>query len=739
MFRFEYLFPPSSPLMPLFILSVLAVLIVLLKTWQLACVKESASVVLKQFRESSDLAEAKEISQRLEGGLAKLARIGFELLETPADKERSFFQQTDYPEGILKLRLEREIKKNILILKSGLTLLLCIGCAGPVIGYILSRSVVISPESDTFNIPGFDIYSVFSEPLFTVFVTTTAWIGITFFVFVAYFLFLHKTNLSRKKMEAFAADFVQLSRQNQFKYRKHLDTAYEPALSTELTVSASGEKHSYGQILKSSAMVGGSSVVNIGIGIVRTKAMAVLLGPAGVGLMGLYGSIADLTQSVAGMGINNSGVRQIAEAVGSDDIERVARTAAVLRRTAILLAVAGAIFLVGASPQVSSITFGDDSHTIPLTMLSLAVFFQILSDGQTALLNGMRRIGDLAKIKIFGALFGTMMGIPLVYFFREDGVVPSLVAVAAMSLTVSWWYRRKLTIPTPSLTTAQVGQEQAALLKLGFAFMSSGIMMMGVTYAVRILVLRNVGFEAAGLYQSAWALGGLYVGIVLQAMGADFYPRLTAVAHNNSECNRLVNEQAQISLLLAGPGVIATLTFAPLVIAIFYTPQFYAAVDVLRWLCLGMTLRIISWPMGFIIVAKGAQSLFFWSELAWTIVYISLAWGGVISFGLDGAGMAFFGSYIFHCVLIYLIVRKVSGFRWSSANIRTAAIFLTLIAVIFVGFYFLPPLVAMILGILAVVLSCIYTIHTIVRLVSLERIPRPVRQLFALLHLLPSN
>ena len=96
---------------------------------------------------------------------------------------------------------------------------------------------------------------------------------------------------------------------------------------------ATPEKHTYGQILKSSAMIGGSSVLNIGIGIVRTKAMALFLGPAGFGLMGLYGSIADLAQSIAGMGINSSGVRQIAEAVGSDDTQRISRTVAVLRRT----------------------------------------------------------------------------------------------------------------------------------------------------------------------------------------------------------------------------------------------------------------------------------------------------------------------------------------------------------------------------------------------------------------------
>ena len=66
--------------------------------------------------------------------------------------------------------------------------------------------------------------------------------------------------------------------------------------------SPAADKHTYGQILKSSALIGGSSVLNLGIGMVRTKAMAVLLGPAGFGLMGLYGSIADLAVSIAGYG-----------------------------------------------------------------------------------------------------------------------------------------------------------------------------------------------------------------------------------------------------------------------------------------------------------------------------------------------------------------------------------------------------------------------------------------------------
>ena len=212
-------------------------------------------------------------------------------------------------------------------------------------------------------------------------------------------------------------------------------------------------------------------------------------------------------------------------------------------------------------------------------------------------------------------------------------------------------------------------------------------------------------------------------------MGADFYPRLTASIHNHKECNRLVNEQTLVGLLLAGPGVLATLTFAPLVIALFYSAKFGAAVGLLRWICLGATLQVITWPMGFIIVAKGNQTVFFLAELAWTIVAVALAYTCISHFGLNGAGIAFFGSYVFHACLIYPIVHRLSGFRWSRDSRVNGLFFLSLIALVFCGFYALPLLLAASAGMLAVVLGTVYSIRVLLTLVSLDQIPRPLRQL----------
>jgi enterobacterial common antigen flippase len=506
-------------------------------------------------------------------------------------------------------------------------------------------------------------------------------------------------------------------------------TVNNESLAPQPANAAPADKGTYGQILKSSALVGGSSILNIAIGIVRTKAMAVLLGPAGFGLLSLYASIVTLTQTFAGMGINSSGVRQIAEAVGSDDATHIAQTTIVLRRISILLGLLGAVLLIIFSRQISSVTFGTSQHAAAVSLLSVAVFFTLVSAGQGALIQGMRRIAEFAKLGVLGAFSATLIGIPLVYFFRDRGIVPSLIAVAVMTALASWWYSRKIRIQAPPMAASHVMREAGGLLKLGFAFMSSGLMTMGVAYVIRITVLRKVGFEATGLYQSAWTLGGLYVGFILQAMGADFYPRLTASAKDNTACNRLVNEQAQVGLLLAGPGVIATLTFAPLVIALFYSAKFGPAVGILRWICLGTILQVVTWPMGFIIVAKAKQALFIGCEVAWTLVSLGLAWICVSYFGLDGVGIAFFGSYVFHGFLIYAVVSRISGFRWSRGNVQTGLLFLCVIFLVFGGFYVLPFIVAVCVGTLAVMSSLVYSIRVLVNLVSFDQIPNPIRRL----------
>ena len=433
---------------------------------------------------------------------------------------------------------------------------------------------------------------------------------------------------------------------------------------------STAEKSSYRQVIKASALIGGSSAISVVLGVVRTKVLAVLVGAAGVGAFGAYGSVVSLVGGIAGMGINMSGVRQIAEAAGTSNGARIARTALVLRRTSLLLGLVGMLTLLGFSRPIAIATFGNAALTGSLAVLSVTILFAEVGGGQIALVQGLRRLRDLAALNIWGALLGTVLSLVVVFFLRERGIVPFLVSVSILSTASSWWYARKVRLEPVELPWAVFWSEARSLVGLGVVFMASGLMASAVAYLTRVMVIRQMDLTAAGLYQAAWILSTTYVGFVVSAMGADYFPRLTAAASDHREMNRLANEQTEIALCMAVPGIIATMTFAPTVIQLLYSAEFGPAEGILRWQLLGVLGRVISWPIGFILPAKGCGTLFFCSEFLANLVHLILIYWGMKSFGLAGLGMAFFGMYVCYTLGIALVAARLTGFRWTRSNLR---------------------------------------------------------------------
>jgi PST family polysaccharide transporter len=483
------------------------------------------------------------------------------------------------------------------------------------------------------------------------------------------------------------------------------------------------KKISYGQVLKSSALIGGSSLVTLVLRMIRSKVIALLLKEKGLGLLGLYNPVSDLTRTIAGLGINISGVRQIAETVQKGDAAQIARTVTALRRLSFLSGSLGAILLVILCRPVSWLTFGDYDHARSVALLGVSVFFLDVSAGQAALVQGMRRIADLARMNVWGAVYGTVLTIPIIYLMGDRGVVPSLVCVGGMGILTSWWYARKVTVERVRMTWRDIYGEAAILLKLGIVFMASGLFAMAAAWMIPAIIRHKLGLANVGYYAAAWGLSGFGVNFILQAMGTDFYPRLTGVAGDHPECNRLVNEQVEIGLLIGGPGVLAMLSFAPFLMEVFYSKRFGPAAATFSWICAGMFIRVVSWPLGFVIMAKGEQKLFFWIELLGNTAWAGLAWVGVQMFNLEGAGMAFFAIYLCHLTALHFIVRHLTGFRWSAANLRLGALFAPLVGLVFAARFVMGAIPAMLVGGMVTVGIGIYSLKVLCTLIPLQKLP----------------
>ena len=436
------------------------------------------------------------------------------------------------------------------------------------------------------------------------------------------------------------------------------------------SVSAS-EDHStsYGDALKSTTIIGGASVISVLVNVVRGKLSAVWLGPAGVGLMSTYVATLNTLNTLAS-GVTVSGVRQIADAGGSGDNLKVGETALVVRRMALLIGLVGSGLALLAAGLLSQWTFANQSHTQRLRWLSVTVLLGVLWAAQSAVLQGLRQISKLAAGTIVGGLVGAVISLPFLYWWRLDGIVPALILAALTQWLGCWFYARKLPSSAPRLSWRATLVGARELVALGGVMMLSGLMAAAVAYLTRLIVLRRLDLDAAGQYQAAFALSFVYTNFILQAMGADYYPRLVASSTQPQVVNRLVNEQTEISVLLALPGIIFTLALAPLIIYLCYSSAFQPAIEVLRWQILGVFGRVASWPLAFVQIAQGRKVLFLCTEAVSNVLHVCLIWLGCRFWGIVGAGVAFFVVYAFYWALMLVVVGKLTGFRYSSANLK---------------------------------------------------------------------
>jgi PST family polysaccharide transporter len=213
------------------------------------------------------------------------------------------------------------------------------------------------------------------------------------------------------------------------------------------------------------------------------------------------------------------------------------------------------------------------------------------------------------------------------------------------------------------------------MILLGAALMISGLVRTGSFLVVRGLVQRELGAVELGYFQAAWAIGMTYISFVLEAMCKDYYPRLSACISDRATACRLVNEQTEVALLLTAPALIALLALSPWVVRLLYTNEFGPAVEILRWQLLGDLLKVVSWPLSFVILAAGAGRTFIFSESIGLAVYVAGVALGLALAGIVATGIAFLAMHAVYLPVVYWLARRRIGFRWTTPVVAHGAIF----------------------------------------------------------------
>ncbi len=426
--------------------------------------------------------------------------------------------------------------------------------------------------------------------------------------------------------------------------------------------------------MKATSIFGGVQVFNIAIAIIRSKAIAVLLGPAGMGVVGLLTSTIGLISSLTNFGLGTSAVRDIAEAHTDNDEQRMAKTAAVFRKLVWITGGLGTILTIILAPLLSMLTFGNSDYTWTFVVLSVTLLLGQFTAAQNVLLQGTRKLKYLAYANMLGSISSLFIALPLYFIYGQDGIVPAIIMMGFGAYLIAINFSRNVKIKKVSVNLQEAISEGKGMLKLGFMLSLSGLISTIASYLINIYIRNYGNIEDVGLYNAGFQIIGTYVGLVFTAMATDYYPRLSGVANDNDKRNTLVNQQGEIAILILLPIILVFMVFIPYIVELLYSSKFLPITDMIIWAAYAMFFKAGSWAIAFQFLAKGSSRLFFINELVVTLYLLLFNLMGYHYFGLTGLGYAFILAYLVYIVQVYALCKYHYAFNLDKGSVKTFAI-----------------------------------------------------------------
>ncbi len=486
-------------------------------------------------------------------------------------------------------------------------------------------------------------------------------------------------------------------------------------------------ENSYKHILKAIGFFGSSQLIQILTGIIRTKVIAVVLGATGFGIISVLQNIVQIFTSTGILGFDTGSVRKIALIKNLNDSNQLARIVAITKSWFKGLAITASLFCLAFCYPISYLAFSSHDYALLIAFLFISVFFTILGRANYTILQATNNVEPMVKVSIFGNILSLAAAIPLYLIFGLQGIVPSLIITSIIQFFFAWKYADKLRIAKVTVARAESWNEGKDTLRFGIAVMVAAVANTLTMFLIRAFIIRRLGLDSAGLFQAVWTISNTYMLMVLNSMSADYFPRLSAVSEDKARMDKAINEQTFVVLNIITPVIVLIMVFGQQILRILYSSEFIEVEKLLNWQLLGTFLKVASWPMAFIMLAKGKGTHFVFSEISFFLVYFICVFVLFPYFGLDATGVGYLLAYVFYFVLIFLYAKTLFAYHWPSKNLQTFIVASVLIILAF-GLGYITGMWKVAFGLIILALSIFWAYRNLREIIDFKSIMRKIRK-----------
>jgi len=398
------------------------------------------------------------------------------------------------------------------------------------------------------------------------------------------------------------------------------------------------------KLIKTSFFAAIITFIRIASGFVAGKVVAMFTGPSGVAIIGQFTNFVSVVLTVSNGAINTGVVKYTAEY--EEDEDRLKILFSTSLKISVLCSIFGGLLLLSVSEFISQVILRTTIYADAIKVLGLTIIFYSLNTLFISILNGKKQIKQYTIVNTAGSLIGLTFTVILVYFYKLQGALYSVVLSQSVVFFVtvffvirsSWFSWQYFLKPIDSAMARKLGGY--SLMALVSVFTAPVVQML-----LRNIVIDKVGLNEAGYWQGMMRVSDGYLLLITTALSTYYLPKLSSLKTDKDLKNEIFYGY-KIILPTVFVGCVLIFISRFLIIKILFTDGFFPMEKLFLYQLLGDFFKIAAWIIAYLMLAKAMTKLFIITEIVFSLSYLLFGYVFVYRLGLIGITLAFFINYL---------------------------------------------------------------------------------------------
>ena len=391
-------------------------------------------------------------------------------------------------------------------------------------------------------------------------------------------------------------------------------------------------------------------------GLVINKFVAIFIGPAGLAVIGQFQNFSSIAMTAAQGGTTQGVIKLTSEYKSKGENNELISLLGSASRLILLCSCVTGIGIILLSGYFSNLVLNSNKYQFIFVIYGLVIPLFSINTFLLSILNGMSYLKDWAYIAIVQSFYGILITSILIYFLSLEGALIAMATNQSVVLFFTIWrLKRKAEaqaiLKLKNLLAPLSYQKLLKILKFSLMSLTSAIMVPGSLLYIRDYIASQIGTMEAGYWQGMWYISSMTIMIITTTLTTYYLPKLSGILEKK-ELTKEIVKCSLIILPITGVLCLTIFLLKDIIILVLFSEEFMPMRPLFQWQLIGDFIKITSFMIGYITIAKAMTKTFLALEVFGTLSLIGLSIVLIDIFGLIGVTYAYALNYSLYLLVV---------------------------------------------------------------------------------------